>query len=191
MISGAHPQRFIRQHSHKRARSDPTTSSVSVEAIFFETVPVPEDHLDNLAGWCQPALAASARDATLDEFVDPPRWAKAQGLSALEKIDQLMSDVRRLGARSTNQRTEMENMTSKIADLETKLDIIAQESNSYLVLRNRFFTTYCRDIIGTISKTDREVVPLGNKKAYGGNITTDRRLYENGTRFDDSTFKDL
>lgn len=123
--------------------------------------------------------------------MDPPRWGNAQGLSTLEKSDQLMSDVRRLEARSTNQRTEMENMTSKIAALEIKLDIIAPESNSYLILRNRFFATYCRDIIGTISKTDREVVPLGNKKAHGGDIITDRRLYENGTRFDDSPFKDL
>lgn len=171
MTSGAHLQRFTHQHSHKRARSDPTTSSVSVEAILFETVPIPEDHLDNLAGWCQPALAASARDATLDEFVDPPRWENAQGLSTLEKIDQLMSDVRCLEARSTNQRTEMETMTSKIAALETKLDIIAPESNSYLVLRTRFFATYCRDIIGTISKTDREVVPLGNKRPLGATLS--------------------
>lgn len=79
----------------------------------------------------------------------------------------------------------MADINTKMAVMETKLDIMAPESSSYLAVRNRFFSTYCQDIIGITTSKDRDAVPLGNKKAYGGDIITDRRLYANETRFDD------
>lgn len=85
----------------------------------------------------------------------------------------------------------MANMNSEMAVMATKLDIMAPESSSYLPVRNRFLSAYCRDIIGTTTSKDRGVVPLGNRKAHGVDIITDRRLYENGTRCDDSTFRQI
>lgn len=46
-------------------------------------------------------------------------------------------------------------------------------------------------MLGTTISKDHDAVPLGNKKAHGGDVTTDRRLSENGTRFDDEIFQDL
>ena len=193
MFYAARYQDNTHLQSDKRSRSDPTTSSINVEAILFRTVPVHvlEDHLDDLQHWCKPALATSAKEAKIDRLVDPPRWGNSQGLSTLEKIDKLVSDVRRLEEKATNQSTEIANMNTKMAVMGNKLDIMAPESSSYLAVRNRFFSTYCRDIIGSTTSKDRDAVPLGNKKAHGGDIIAERRLYANGTRFDDEIFQDL
>lgn len=100
-----------------------------------------------LQQWCKPALVTIAREAIVDHLVDPPRWGNSQGLSTLEKIGKLTSDVRRLEEKTTNHNTEMADMHTKMAVMETKLDIMAPESSSYLAVRNRFFSTYCRDIL--------------------------------------------
>lgn len=105
MFYAARHQRNTHLQSHKRSRSDPTTSSINVEAILSQTVPVPKDHLDDVQQWCKPALATSVREATVDHLVDPPRWGNSQGLSILEKNDKLTSDVRRLEEKTTNQST--------------------------------------------------------------------------------------
>ena len=51
-------------------------------------------------------------------------------------------------------------MSIEIANMKTKLDIMAQESNPYLAVRNRFFSTYRRDMIGTTISKARDKVPL-------------------------------
>lgn len=105
MFYAARHQRNTHLQSHKRSRSNPKTSSINVEAILSQTVPVPKDHLDDVQQWCKPALATSVREATVDHLVDPPRWGNSQGLSILEKNDKLTSDVRRLEEKTTNQST--------------------------------------------------------------------------------------
>lgn len=42
-----------------------------------------------------------------------------------------------------------------------------------------------------MNSKDRDAVPLDNKKAHAGDILADKKLYENGTRFDDDIFEDL
>lgn len=194
-----HPARKAVLKSQKRSQSDPTTSTISVDAILFQSVRVPEEDLfDDVHKLCESALATSASEATVDHCVDPLRWGNSQGLSVLEKLDLLTSDVKSLKDETTSTKTGMANLETEIADLKTeiadlnaKINILAPESTSYLAIRNRFFSTYRRDILGSTNSKDRDAVPFGNKKAHAGDIITDRRLYENGTRFDDEIFEDL
>lgn len=187
-----HPARTAVLKSHKRSQSDPTTSTISVDAILFQSVRVPEEDLfDDVHKLCESALATSASEATVDHCVDPLRWGNSQGLSVLEKLDLLTSDVKSLKDETTSTKTEIADLKTEVADLNAKINILAPESASYLAIRNRFFSTFRRDILGSTNSKDRDAVPLGNKKAHAGDIITDRRLYENGTRFDDETFEDL
>lgn len=106
----------------------------------------------------------------MDHLVDPPRWGNPQGLSTLEKIDNLTASVKRLEEKTTADVKRLEEKTAEMEDTKTKLNILASESSAYLAVRYRFFSTYCRDIIGTTTSKDRDVVSLGNKKAHGGDI---------------------
>lgn len=184
-----HPARTAVLKSHKRSQSEPT---ISIDAIIFQNVRVPEEDLyGDVYKWCKSAIATSASEATVDHSVDPPRWGNSQGLSALEKIDLLASDVKSLKDKTNNLNTEVANLNTEIVNLNTKINILAPQSASYLAFRNIFFSTYRRDILGSVNNKDRDAVPLGNKKAHAGDVITDRRLYENETRFDDETFQDL
>ena len=191
MFYPARIQRNTVAKSHKRSRSNPATS-IGVDAIIFENVRVPEDDLyDGVQEWCESALTTCAREATFNQSIDPPRWGNSQGLSALEKMEHLTLEVTTLKAGVKSLEDKTTSMNNEIINLNTKIQILAPESTSYLAVRNRFFSTYRRDIIGRTISKDSDVVPLGNKKAHGGDVITDRRLYENGTRFDDEIFEDL
>ena len=191
-----HPAQTAVLKSHKRSKSEPT---ISIDAIIFQNVRIPEaDLYEDVHKWCKSACATSASEATMDHSVDPPRWGNSQGLSALEKIGLLTSDVKNLKDTTNNLNTEVANLNTEVANLSTevinlntKINILAPESASYLALRNRFFSTYRRDILGSVNSKDCDAIPLANKKAHAGHVITDRRLYENGTRFDDETFQDL
>lgn len=135
-------------------------------------------------------MATSASQATVDHSIDP-RWGNSQGLTVLEKMDQLSSDVKILKDQSKSTINQIAELNTEIANLNTKVNILTPESSSYLAVRNRFFARYRRDILGSTINQDREAVPLGNQKAHGGDVIADGRLYENGTRFDDEIFQEL
>lgn len=65
--------------------------------------------------------------------------------------------------------------------MNTKIEILTLESTSYLAVRNRFFSTYRRVVLGTTISKDRNALPFGNRKTHGGNAIPDRRLYKDGT----------
>lgn len=176
--------------AHKLFKSDPTTSTTSIDAILFQPVRVTEEDLyDDVHKLCESALATSAIEATVDRGVDPSRWGNPAGLSVLEIIDLLSSDVKSMNTEVANLKSEVANLQLEIDNLNTKVNILAPDSTSYLAIRNRFFSTYQRDILGSMNSKDRDAVPLENKKAHTGDILADRKLYENGTRVD--VFEDL
>lgn len=166
---------------HKRSKSGPKTSTTSIERNFISTRAL------HRGG----ALATSATEATVDRGVDPPRWGNSAGLSVLETMDLLSSDVKSLKNKATSTNTEVANLQTEIDNLDTKINILAPDSTSYLAIRKIFFSTYRQDILGSMNSKDRDAVPLDNIKAHAGDILADKKLYENGTRVDDDIFEDI
>lgn len=93
-------------------------------------VQLPEEDLyDDVQEWCESALATSAREATLDQSIEPPRWGNSQGLSALEKLDQIALEVTTLKAGVKSLEDKTTSMNNETINLNTKIQILAPEVN--------------------------------------------------------------
>ena len=71
---------------------------------------------------------------------------------------------------------------------KAEMTTLKQESDAYLAIRNRFFTTFRRDILHSVLEKDKTTIPEGNNFAHGGDFLVDAKLYEKTYRVDDDVF---
>ena len=82
----------------------------------------------------------------------------------------------------------------RISSLEEQVSSLTTSLDSYLLLRNRFISTYKRDKLRNPTEADLRTIAAGNKWAHGGDAVADARLYQGqvrGRRRDFATYQSL
>ena len=84
--------------------------------------------------------------------------------------------------------------TMTIASLQEQVASLTTSLDAYLILRNRFLSTYKKDKLHNATDADFRMIAAGNKWAHGGDAVADARLYQGqvrGRRRDFATYQSL
>ena len=95
-----------------------------------------------------------------------------------------------------NETTTKQNETSELtrSSQEQRIQALSKSSESYLLTRECFISTYRRDHLHNDTKNDRRIIAEGNVAVHGGDMVADASLYSAQStrrRDDPSTFKKL
>jgi len=110
-----------------------------------------------------------------------------------------------LAVRSEEHDRTMAAMVKKIAIQDTTIATLKREKTfleaqvrdltaslvAYKTLRNRFISTYKRDVLNNATEDDRRIITAGNSWAHGGDAVVDASLYRlkgPGARSDDPAY---
>ncbi len=111
------------------------------------------------------------------------------GLGVLEEIEEAKAHRTRQDKKMKALQEEFEMMKVEQAAMKVKqaasdaeIRSLAAASEGYLLIRERFLSTFRRDILGDTSH--QSAIVAGNQAAHHGDAETDALLYEKGRRSD-------
>ncbi|KAI9783424.1 MAG: hypothetical protein M1816_001398 [Peltula sp. TS41687] len=125
-------------------------------------------------------------DGITGSALDRRRKDNQRGLLVLEELEEHKSRLAIMEDRMAKQDFEIANLKGDVASLKLSM------SRDILKIRNRFFSTYRRDVAEVpLSQSDYQAIHEGDILAHHGDPITDARLYEENLRFDDEIFTAL
>jgi hypothetical protein len=114
-----------------------------------------------------------------------------RGLSLAGRLAVLENTVVELKTKSAEQDATIAAQDARNASLEGQVAGLTASVDAYKSVRNRFISTYKRDVLQNDTAADRLIIAAGNVSAHGGDAVIDALLYKQGARSDYSVYKKL
>jgi len=108
----------------------------------------------------------------------------AQLVALGDSIAALQQEIAALQQENAAQYTMIWSLQGQVAGLTLSLD-------SYKGVRNRFISTYKRDVLKRATDADRLIIASGSASAHGGDAAADALLYTQGLRKDYHIYRKL
>ena len=119
-------------------------------------------------------------------------YGNQRGLDLLEERECLLSTLaiekKKTAAHLATHDTKIKNLENQVQQMSNQMQHMSHASNGYLKVRQRFLSTYRRDVLGDVSETTAAVIRAGNRAAHDGDAVCDAGLYETQVRRDESIF---
>jgi uncharacterized coiled-coil protein SlyX len=100
------------------------------------------------------------------------------------KIAALDTEIAALDTEIAAQDTKIAALQTRTASLEGQVAGLTASVDAYKSVRNRFISTYRRDVLKNDTDADRRIIAAGSASAHGGDAVADALLYKHGARSD-------
>ena len=187
------------EHQHKKQEQTPPSDDDIVDS--FASVAIPLNTPDEMIERSREELrtASMADDFEVENVEGKTVIANTRGsviahaAAMSSKIEGRLSRVENDLANTKNDLTNTTSqLNSKTTELDNKIQELQQVSIGYRHFRQRFLSTYKRDVLCNANDTDLSAIREGNQVVHGGNSKRDAELYSGlNQRTDIAVFKHL
>ena len=183
---------LIREKHDAGSPQVPDEESITVDAVLYAPVPVKRLEEETVAEACTSQLIREGETATTSYEHDSVRWGNSRrGLSLLESVARHDRDISGLHKKNAAQEQDISSLTDEVARLREEMEVLKMGAEGFDGVRDRFISTYKRDVLDNADQHDRRVITKANVVVHSGDVLMDARIYKKRIRRDDETFESL
>ena len=185
----------LKVHTPKKAAAPPATDSKTTQAEIGAEAETRRSALQRelaheleIEDAGERPVVRNRWDLSLAVGFDAQRWA----IGSLDA--RVAAQDARIAAKIAAQDAKIAKQDMTIALLQGRITDLTTSFDAYKTLRNRFISTFRRDVLKRETEDDRRIIAAGNSSAHCGDAVVDASLYDMvgpGARKDVFSFTEL